>query len=75
MTKLIENFFSLNTKLLKKSLKKAREKMTRIFYRSIYTNRFKKWLELCAKAGLYNELISANKLCEAIQESKRTQQI
>lgn len=26
MTKLIENFFSLNTKLLKKSLKKAREK-------------------------------------------------
>jgi hypothetical protein len=43
-----------------------RESMGRIFYRSEYTKRFKRWLNLCDKAGLTNERGNANNLMGGI---------
>ena len=40
----------------------ARENISRIFYRSKYTKRFNRWLDLCDKAGLLQERASANDL-------------
>ena len=43
-----------------------RESLGRIFYRSQYSKRFKRWLGLCESAGLTNEVVDARKLMEAI---------
>lgn len=43
-----------------------RESMGRIFYRSEYTKRFKRWLDLCDKAGLTDERGNANNLTNGI---------
>lgn len=43
-----------------------RENMGRIFYKSQYTKRFKRWLGLCARAGLTKEVLDAQKLMWAI---------
>lgn len=43
-----------------------RENMGRIFYKSQYSKRFKRWLELCARAGLTKEVSEAQKLMKAI---------
>lgn len=53
-------FIHQQMKILK--LMDIREKIDRIFYRSKYTKRFKRWLELCARAGLTKDVLDAQKL-------------
>ena len=43
-----------------------RESMGRIFYKSQYSKRFKRWLKLCNQAGLTDEIKDANDLMTAI---------
>mgnify|MGYP003394626923 FL=1 len=45
---------------------KIRESMNRIFYRSRFTKRFQRYLELCKRAGLVQEEINAKELIVAI---------
>lgn len=44
----------------------TRESMGRIFYKFQYTKPFKRWLELCARAGLTKEILDAQKLMAGI---------
>lgn len=64
-------FIHLQTQRLK--LMELREGIDRIFYKSTYTKRFKNWLKLCGRAGLFSEIESAIKLSEAISKRKTTQ--
>lgn len=43
-----------------------RESMGRILYKSQYSKRFKRWLKLCARAGLTKETLDAQNLMAAI---------
>jgi len=63
-------FIHLQNQRLK--LIELREGIDRIFYKSTYTKRFKNWLKLCAKAGLFGEIADAIKLSEAISKRKIT---
>lgn len=47
-----------------------RESMGRIFYKSQYSKRFKRWLELCARAGLNKEVSDAQKLMADINNGQ-----
>ena len=42
----------------------------RIFYRSKYTKKFNRFMKLCTRAGLYQEVIAALKLLEMINERR-----
>ena len=64
-------FIHLQTQRLK--LMELREGIDRIFYKSTYTKRFRHWLKLCGRAGLFNEIADAIKLSEAINKRKTTQ--
>ena len=64
-------FMHLQNRRLK--LMELREGMDRIFYRSTYTKRFRRWLKLCAKAGLFDEVADALRLSEDIKKGKITQ--
>lgn len=56
------------SKILK--LMELRESMDRIFYRSEYTRKFKRYLNLCVLAGKTDEIESAGELLEAIRSRK-----
>ena len=43
-----------------------RENMTRIFYKSQYTRKFNRFINLCTKTGLLKEVIESGKLLTAI---------
>jgi len=43
-----------------------RGSMNRIFYRSQYTKKFNRYLNVCARVGLFNEVLDAQKLLIAI---------
>ena len=43
-----------------------RESMGRIFYKSQYTKKFNRYLNICTRVGLYNEVIEAQKLLTRI---------
>ena len=43
-----------------------RESMGRIFYKSRYSKKFVRWLDLCARIGLVDEIKDANDLMTAI---------
>ncbi len=57
-------FLYQQSRLLK--IMAIRESMNRIFYRSRYSKRFRRYLELCGRVGLTNEVSSAQKLMEGI---------
>ncbi len=52
-------------------LMNMREDMPRIFYKSEYTKRFTRWLNLCNRAGLENEVRSARELIGAIHNQNQ----
>lgn len=43
-----------------------RERIGRMFYKSKYTKRYNRWLELCTRTGLTNEVSEAQKLLDAV---------
>lgn len=43
-------------------LMEMRESIGRIFYRAKYSKRFKRWLELCSRAGMMKEVLDAQRL-------------
>ncbi|MFH2144058.1 MAG: hypothetical protein ABIJ97_16655 [Bacteroidota bacterium] len=49
---------------------KMREGMSHIFYGSRYTKKFNNYLNLCNRAGLFNEVFEAEKLLTAINSQK-----
>ena len=57
-------FIYKNSLILK--IMAMRENLGRIFYCSKYTKRFKRWLDLCDKAGLTDERVNANNLMSGI---------
>lgn len=61
-------FFYRESKRLK--LMDMRESMDRIFYRSNYTKKFSRYLNLCFLAGKTDELENASELMDAINERK-----
>ena len=58
-------FLQLQGKRLK--LIEEREKISRPIYKGGYTKRFLRWLGLCAKAGMFNEVTRAWKAMDAIK--------
>ncbi|MFH1365934.1 MAG: hypothetical protein ABIG99_00875 [Patescibacteria group bacterium] len=61
-------FFYQQSKVLK--LMELRESMDRIFYRSNYTKKFSRYLNLCFLAGRMDEVQNASDLIDAINERK-----
>lgn len=59
------------SKVLK--LMALRESMGRIFYRSEYTKKYNRYLNLCLLAGKTDEIENANELLEAIHKRKSQQ--
>jgi hypothetical protein len=67
-TTLHGQFIYKQSQILK--LMTMRENMGRIFYRSRYSKRFTRWLDLCGKAGLTDEVQDAQKLLEDINSNR-----
>jgi len=50
-------------------LMSLRESMSHIFYKSQYTKKFNRYLDLCSRAGLTSETLDAKELMTAINQS------
>ena len=50
-------------------LMSLRESMSHIFYKSQYTKKFNRYLDLCGRAGLISEISDAKQLITAINQS------
>ena len=61
-------FIYQNSKIIK--LMELRESMDRIFYKSNYTKKFSRYLNLCFLAGRTDEIQNASELLEAINNRK-----
>ena len=62
------NFLYKQSQILK--LISARENIGRIFYKSKYSKRFTRWLEIASRAGLVNEVEDAQRLMTAINQNQ-----